>query len=825
MNKKFSLPGWVGIVIFFLVLLLPFIPHFYRLGVMTPWEMDRVATAIELAENPSKPWMAVQHIDSEGDVAPMPLWVAALGFKTLGISEAGGRLPSLLLLVIAFAVTFWSVRRLIAPRAATFGLLVFAVFPFTATQILEIGGYGVPMAMLAIAFACLALARWWKRGEGAVGAPTGEMPAGRILALLLGLGGLAGGYLSIGGIVGLLLPVTTMVFAQLFTGDWRLFVPGKAREMIREEGIASVALSILFMAALIVLLILIVPVAISKEPEFNLLAGGTPRIGVVPTIDYYLEHIAYGLYPWSTLLPAGMAALLLPSVLRGSSTDEKLTPGRVYMVIANFLGFAAINFFAFRYVNIPYIVLMPAAVACGVLLYDLEESQASWKTIGMIACLLLLLFLRDLHLYPDSVAELWTSQTLKEAYPVKMLHKVHLGIFTFVFMIALFYVFLQGSRKLSFLAWFAPELAIARAFRGEHGKAWKIAAWCIFAAWVIAVLNVVLIATRAPVPPFKLFTSIARKVSYGVALLPVIVLVCDFGFRLAYNALASMTTLRVDLLVAAGFVFGFWFNNGYLPTVAKNLSPTAAVDFFKQHAAEGDELLTYRVKESIGKFYGLKKVRQLTSQTSILKEFEAPKRVFMLYGREDNPSLNLAYKEKKHEHIYVPEAATWRFLLASNKPIPGVRQANPIESLVRMVPPNPEYHVYANLDNKIEYLGYDLWTKHEGDWAGALEKFVYTSYWHCTDRVPGSYQFFIHVDGFGLRLNGDHEPLEGLYPTRYWRPGDYLIDRYEMQVPIHFRAGEYTIFVGLFQGETRVKQVAGPTSGDDRIEGGILKVR
>jgi hypothetical protein len=823
MDKKFVLPNWAGLVLFLLVLLLLYVPHVSKLGVLTPWEMDRVSVALELAQDPSRPWMEVQHIDSEGDVAPMPLWMAALGFRNFGISETGGRLPSLILLFLAFAATFWSVARLISLRAAYFSVLVFAVLPFTAVQAYQIGGYGVPMAMLAIAFACLALARWWHTTSAV--SKTADLPAERILALVLGIGALVGSYFSIGGLVGLLLPVASVVLAQLFTGDWRLFVPGRFREFVRDEGTFSVALSVIFMAAFVILLVLIVPVAVSKEPEFNLLSGGTPRLGVVPTVDYYLEHLAYGLYPWGALLPAGMAALLLPSILKGKESPTRLAPSRIYFAIANFLGFAAINFFAFRYVNIPYVVLMPAGVACGVLLFDLEESQTSWKTVGMVGCLLLLLFLRDVHLYPDSMAELWTSQTLKEAFPKKMIDRGPFALFTLMFMVVLFYVFLQGSRRLSFLNWFSPEHGVLKAFRGGYGRGWKIAFYCFAVAWLLAILNAALVVFKAPVVPFKVFTSIARKVSYGVALLPVIILVADFGFRLVYNALASVTTRRIDIMAAAGFIFGFWFINGYFPNVTENLSPTAAIEFYKHHAAEGEELLTYRVNASVGKFYNIKNIRQVTSQTTLISDLTGKKRVFLLYGREDNPSLNLSYKEKKHEHIYVPEASTWRFLLASSKPLPGEGQENPIQNIVRMVPPDPEYHVYANLDNKVEYLGYDLQTKHEGDWAGALEKFTFTSYWHCTDKVPGSYQFFIHVDGFGLRLNGDHEPLEGLYPTRYWRPGDYLVDKYEMQVPIHFRAGDYTIYIGLFQGESRVKQVAGPSSGDDRIQGGILRVR
>ena len=826
MIKKFVVPNWAGILLFFLIILLLYIPNFSKFGVMTPWEMNRAIVALDLAENPATPWMAAQHIEGEGDMAPMSLWMAAIGFRLFGISEAAARIPSLVLLMLSLILTFWAISRLISIRAAYFTVLVLAVFPLTGFMSFNFGGYGTAMCFLTMAFASIALARWWKVGpEGGGGRAGGELPVERLLALLIAVAALVCCYLSIGGIIGLLLPVATAAITQLITGDWQLLIPGRAKKFIREQGMASAAVSILFFAAFVILLVLIIPVAVSKEPEFNLLSGGTPRLGAIPTVDYFIEHIAYGTYPWGALLPAGIAALLIPGMMAGGGTQDKASPPRVFLAVANFLGFAAINFFAFRYVNLPYIVLMPAGAACGVLLYDLERSKTSWKAIGMIACMFMLLFFRDIHFYPDSMGDLWTTLTFKEAYPVKMLSRGPFALFTLVFIVMTFYIFLLGARDLKFLEWFGSEIGTIKLFRGAHGKKWKIAAYCLLGAWVLCIINAALIVLKVPIPPFKIYTSIARKVSYGLALVPVIVFVSDFMFRLAYNALASVRNFRVDLLTAAGFIFGFWFFNGYLPVVAQNLSPDAAVSFYKQHAKEGEELLTYRVRGEIGRFYGIENIREVSSQSALFKEMDKPKRVFALYGREDNPSLNLSYKEKKHDHIYVPEASTWRFLLASNKPLPGIKQSNPIEDIVRTVPPEPEYHVYANLENKVEYIGYSLETKHEADWAGALEKFVYTSYWHCTDKIPGSYKFFIHVDGFGLRLNGDHEPLEGLYPTRYWRAGDYLMDRFEMQVPIHFRAGDYTIYVGLFQGERRLKQVAGPTSGDNRIQGGILRVK
>ena len=34
----------------------------------------------------------------------------------------------------------------------------------------------------------------------------------------------------------------------------------------------------------------------------------------------------------------------------------------------------------------------------------------------------------------------------------------------------------------------------------------------------------------------------------------------------------------------------------------------------------------------------------------------------------------------------------------------------------------------------------------------------------------------------GNRINGDHDPAGGVYPTRYWRPGDIIVDRPGLKV-------------------------------------------
>jgi len=843
MGNRLKIPAWLLLGLIALVFLMLFLPEAGRFGITSPWELNRASTALEMATNPDQIWFDIHAVEGEGDVAPLSLWTAAMGFKILGASEFGGRLPSFVLLLGALLFTFWVVRRLIGERAAYFSVVVLMAFPLTGITNFMIGGKGPVVSILAFSLGGVAAARWWCfRPEDASFDRSRSLQPQRWVALGAGIAGMVAGYYAIGGLVGILLPIAATFLAGVMDGDWEYAVPSRARDRIAERGKLDVAFAAGAALSFVVVALAVIPALLSKEPTFDLLAGGTPRVGVVPTFDYYLAHVAYGLYPWSGFLPMALAALLIPQVLPTGEGGEKATgsPARLFFLVANFMAFACYSFFAFRYGKEPYTALVPAAVAVGVLLYDLERADAGWRVIGFIGCAFVLLFFRDLHVYPESMAEAWAVPAMNDAFPSRMISKASQAATTLVFLVVVFLVFFQGSRELDSLRYLAIPRAVRRAFRGWSGRKWMIGSVVIAVVWVLLLVNalLVLVANHMLVTsgkvlvPFAIYASLLKKASLAAGFLPLIVLACDIGYRLMYNAVARARAYRLDMVMGVTVFVAFYYAAAYLPDVSWNLSPRSGIETYEKHHEEGEELVAFRSSGDMGRFYGGEPLTEVTSQPELFRLMESKERVFFYFKREEAPSLDLAYKEKSHEHIPIIDASSWRFLLASNRPVPGIEQQNPISKIVRLAPQKPMFNVYANLDNKVEYLGYDLETDHMNEtpdgsrdvWAGALETITLTTYWHCTGRVNGSYKFFIHVDGFGLRLNGDHDVLDGRYPTRYWRPGDYLVDTFEMKVPIHFRPGNYSIFMGLFQGDDRLPQVSGP-GNDNRILAGILKVK
>ena len=127
----------------------------------------------------------------------------------------------------------------------------------------------------------------------------------------------------------------------------------------------------------------------------------------------------------------------------------------------------------------------------------------------------------------------------------------------------------------------------------------------------------------------------------------------------------------------------------------------------------------------------------------------------------------------------------------------------------------------ANFENKVKLIGYDV-----ADTVSRGGKFTITLYFQVLAKLPAGYKLFIHFDQPANRFHGDHEPLDGKYPTQYWLPGDYIVDPHEVEIPfITTPAGPYQIFAGFWLGESRLKVVEGPNDGVNRVPLGDLRVK
>jgi hypothetical protein len=76
--------------------------------------------------------------------------------------------------------------------------------------------------------------------------------------------------------------------------------------------------------------------------------------------------------------------------------------------------------------------------------------------------------------------------------------------------------------------------------------------------------------------------------------------------------------------------------------------------------------------------------------------------------------------------------------------------------------------------------------------------------WQAAQQTSDNYTVFVQLwDAEGnLAGQGDSDPVDGLRPTRSWRPGEVIVDTHHVPLKAELTAGEYTLYVGLYQRDT-----------------------
>ncbi len=113
------------------------------------------------------------------------------------------------------------------------------------------------------------------------------------------------------------------------------------------------------------------------------------------------------------------------------------------------------------------------------------------------------------------------------------------------------------------------------------------------------------------------------------------------------------------------------------------------------------------------------------------------------------------------------------------------------------VRPPLEHTLDVSFGGEIALAGYQL---SEIDGTHALELV-----WQAAAQPTADYTVFVHVlwrDGTCCVWQSDAMPRGGAYPTSRWRPGEVVVDVYEIALPPDLPPGQYPIEAGLYWAET-----------------------
>jgi Dolichyl-phosphate-mannose-protein mannosyltransferase len=269
----------------------------------------------------------------------------------------------------------------------------------------------------------------------------------------------------------------------------------------------------------------------------------------------------------------------------------------------------------------------------------------------------------------------------------------------------------------------------------------------------------------------------------------------------------------------------------YYPALANQLSPKEVFESYEHIHQPGEPLALFGVGGRTAAYYAGGEpmiINEAGQAYRWLMEGNGQRR-FLAMRADELPKLNQLYRERANPRANIPvlDARSSQIMLVASSLNAGEKNESPLEKLVLPAEPHPQHPMDVNMEDKLQVLGYDVTDDKEKRVDGIAPSRAYKmhTYYRVLAPITTEWEAFIHIDGFHRRHNGDHKILDGKYPFSLWLPGDLIEDEYPFTLEPNFTPGNYTLYFGLFVGESRLKVKSGPNDGDNRINGGPIKVQ
>lgn len=843
----------VVVVLAVLVLVLGRLSSF---GIWDPWEL----TAADAARH------RMEGHDLGVQTSPqLTTALVSLGFLLFHVHEWSGRLPIALTGLAALGIVYLLVSRVVDRRAGLYAVIIGGTTPLFLLNAREMVGSAPGMLASTLVFSSAFLAVYpppgpmqeRMRGMALVGAAVAAALAVSTSGALLGL---APPLIGVGAVVA-----------------------ARRVELARGAMGARVGAGVVTAGAIGVTLMVVRAIAQNAE-GYNPWIGSTPHAGTPPTFEVDIERLFHSFAPWSAVLPIAIGSAMTRPAPEGDAEDRESALAAAGVLWAG-AAFAAETVFESRYGSAPFLAGMGLAAVVAIYLRTVErDGRGSWAA-GIVTGLLAMLVVRDYAEYPSTPASglALTDLAAPEPFNPRLRWAIVLCAFA-----GLAFFGLATDRTDRF-GTMREELAAPVAFwraqwaRGGATRGWMVVVAVLFSgffgfgllSWVLgdderpytsllyvgAALGVTAVVGGAAAAGLGLrgsrqaarvalvgwlaagfsigclilaspgLSSLGVRVGHALAFVPFAVVglygilrALRFGFHaLGEHSLAPM--------MVAALAFGGYVSLGFQPELSQHFSPREIYDTYAALAQEGETLGEYRVSGRAAHFYTDDPIEELVDENAAIEFLLRPTRVWLAFRADDLSAVDRAYRRRTAtpdhpgRHLFVADARSARVLLATNQPIEGRADENYlVGAILDAVPATMQHEVHCNFDRRVELVGYDLESPRP-DTAGPGQQFTITWYWRSIAPVPAGYQIFLHIDGYGQRLNGDHEPVQGHYPVRLWDQGDIVVDRQELRVPANFPAGDYQYFIGYYSGETRLEIVEGREDDVNRCIAGTLHVR
>jgi 4-amino-4-deoxy-L-arabinose transferase-like glycosyltransferase len=583
----------------------------------------------------------------------------------------------------------------------------------------------------------------------------------RLVYLSLGLLGVAVGVWSRGVLIGAGLPLLSAGATWLIAGALE---PSAAEYQLRRA--TGLGAFVLGLGAAVWGLVALQRGALDS---YNAVVGSTlidPK--QLPTHDVVIHYLGHGLFPWSALLPLAIGAALRPC----SDVRRRLRLGLVLTVAVGLLFYSLT---IARTGPLAFGATFALAALCAIAAASFERGERGTFAAMVCAAALVLLY-KDFDNFPEKGLSAFALST-EAAFPETM------------------------------------KLAGKRYFQVVTGLG--------------SVACVALVLSRIPWREFverwgQTSSRILRLFSRALA-----AVLAGWSKVTAPLGKAFPWPRAITLVVGLGGG-GTLLALGYYPALAAQLSPAGVYTAYRELAAEGEPLAVMGDGAKGSMFYAGSNVRSFTAIDGALDWLnEGDGRRWLILKAADLGRANALFREQRGKrNLPILSAESSEILLASDRLLSGEVNESPLVSFLPEAEPQLAHKPVGRWGQELELVGWEVREAKTGNVTDTLRtgvQYEFVTAYRVLAKVKSNWESFIHIDGNGKRINGDHSLLGGKYPPRLWLPGDVVVDTHAFKADPTYDSGDYTVFMGLFSGTKRYAVTAG-THKDDRLTAGVLQV-
>jgi len=808
-------------------------------GIWDPYELDtaefsrRIAIHVFHAQNLELPdALNVLPTLSDLKMGELPFTSMALGFKLFGLRDWTGRLPLALWALAGVVVLHGLLTRLSGRKAALYGAIALATMPLYFMQARTMLGDIVTMAALTMGFSGLIGLLLDRAKPNADGTPAPESKTlqVKLVWFVVAAVGLVSGYMSRGLLIGVAIPALTAGFT------WIALCQGSPRS-VAENAIGALALVGGFVATYWgVHLVLTVSPNAPLVRSLGVVLIAKP--GVEVTFDRTIRHVGHAIFPWSAFVPFALGRLFRARRGLGDEATRRGTGFRVALFVGVAVAFAA---YAFLAPYIAFVPFAPVAILAGIIavaVADFDRGAPPSRTIALATFFLAIVLYRDMTLEPSRIFSVFEVD--KPSFPKSFedTAKMFMALSTVAFagIVGIAWFESNGERVPSSLRrWFDDLVDNSRHLVETLAAVWNgnlLFGLTVVEAALVGLGLMLWVGTRmawaSTQKLSKNFIEVGMNLWWmlplgAAALLLVLVVVRD-----AARWFFKRTRLsRGAGVLLAALVVGAVLSFGYFPALAAQVSPKEVLDAYGRMQRPGEPLGLLGVRARSIAYY--QRGGEVLSFTDSAQAFEwlmaSDTRRWLIVKADDLPKLNSMHRKEKGKNLPVLDARSSQILLVSND-LGGSANQNPLRFTLLDEEPTPAQKTDVMFEDQLEMIGWEV-RENDGTVVDAVvpvRKYHLRFYFRVAKPITGNWKTFLHIDGFQRRFNGDHNVLDGKYALNLWQPNDVLVDDYVFELEPNFTAGDYTVYMGFFSGDTRFRVTRG-SQHDNRVVAGVLHVR